>query len=214
MRKSIIVTMAAALTIVAGTLTAQDAADTDPAPVASRSSLQIVEFTPMTRSERFRNYLTATFGPQSLATSVARAGLDQLRDSPREWGQGSAAFGDRLGNAYAKHIIRRTLEFGGTSALHQDDRYFRSGETGIWRRTKYAVTSTFLARRDDGQRTFAYARIGSAAGAAFISRAWQPASTTDSSHAAGNFGFIVATDLGTNVFREFWPDLKRRLHRR
>jgi hypothetical protein len=214
MRLSIIVTIAAALTTVAGTTMAQDAADTEPIPVVSRSSLQMVEFTPMTRSERFRNYLTATFGPKSLGTSVARAGLDQLRDSPSEWGQGSAAFGDRLGNAYAKHIIRRTLEFGGTSALHQDDRYFRSGETGIWRRTKYAVASTFLARRDDGQRTFAYARIGSAAGAAYISRAWQPPSTTDISHAASNFGFTVATDLGTNVFREFWPDLKRRFQRR
>jgi hypothetical protein len=214
MRISTIVTIAAALTSVAATGRAQDAADTDPAPVASRSSLRMVEFTPMTRSERFRNYLTATFGRNSLASSMARAGLDQLRDSPSEWGQGSAAFGDRLGNAYAKHIIRRTLEFGATSALHQDDRYFRSGETGIWRRTKYAVASTFLARRDNGQRTFAYARIGSAAGAAYISRAWQPPSTTDISHAASNFGFTVATDLGTNVFREFWPDLKRRFHRR
>ena len=214
MRISIIVAMAASLTTVAGVATAQDAADTDPAPVASRSSLRLVEFTPMTRSERFRNYLTGTFGPNSLARSMARAGLDQLRDSPAEWGQGSAAFSERVGNVYAKHIIRRTLELGATSALHQDDRYFRSGETGIWRRTKYAVASTFLARRDNGQRTFAYARIGSAAGAAYISRAWQPRSTTDMSHAASNFGFTVATDLGANVFREFWPDLKRRLPRR
>ena len=214
MKISIIAAMAAALSTLASAAIAQDAADTEPEPAASRGSLQLVEFTPMTRSERFRNYLTATFGPNSLATSVTRAGLDQLRDSPREWGQGSGAFADRLGNAYAKHIIRRTLEFGGTSVLHQDDRYFRSGETGIWRRTKYAVASTFLARRDDGRRTFACARIGSAAGVAFISRAWQPPSTTDSNHAASNFGFIVATDLGTNVFREFWPDLKRRLHRK
>jgi len=213
MRISIIVTIAAALTV-AGTATAQDTADTDPAPAVSRSSLRLVEFTPMTRSERFRNYVTGTFGPDSLARSMARAGLDQLRDSPAEWGQGSAAFSERVGNVYAKHIIRRTLEFGATSMLHQDDRYFRSGETGIWRRTKYAVASTFLARRDNGQRTFAYARIGSAAGAAYISRAWQPSSTTDMSHAASSFGFTVATDLGANVFREFWPDLKHRLHRR
>ena len=40
MRISIIVTMAAALTTMAGTATAQDAADTDPAPVVSRSALK------------------------------------------------------------------------------------------------------------------------------------------------------------------------------
>jgi opacity protein-like surface antigen len=211
MRISIIVALAAALTNIAG---AQDAADTDPAPAAFRSSMQTVEFTPMTRSERFRNYLTGTFGPGSLATAVAHAGLDQLRDSPTEWGQGSTAFADRLGNTYAKHIIRRTLELGASSALHQDNRYFASGESGVWHRTKYAIASTFLARRDDGRRTFAYARVGSAAGTAFISRAWQPPSTTDAEHAASSFGFTMAADLGTNVFREFWPDLRRHLRRK
>jgi hypothetical protein len=214
MRTSIIVTMAAALTTVAGIATAQDAADIDPAPVAFRTSVATVEFTPMTRSERFRDYLTGTFGPNSLATAVAHAGLDQLRDSPAEWGQGGEAFRDRLGNAYAKHIIRRTLQYGASSALHQDDRYFASGETGFWRRTKYAIASSFLARRDDGQRTVAYARIGSAAGTAFISRAWQPASTSGAGRAASSFGFTVAADLGTNVFREFWPDLKGHFQRR
>jgi hypothetical protein len=214
MRTSIIVAIAAALTTVAASARVQDEADTDPTPDAFRTSVQTVEFTPMTRSERFRNYLTGTFGRNSLATAVAHAGLDQLRDSPAEWGQGSAAFADRLGNTYAKHIIRRTLEFGASSALHQDNRYFASGDTGVWRRTKYAIASTFLARRDDGRRTFAYARIGSAAGTAFISRAWQPPSTTDASHAASSFGFTMAADLGTNVFREFWPDLKRHLKRK
>jgi hypothetical protein len=193
---------------------AQDAADNDLAPAALRSTMRTVEFTPMTRSERFRNYLTGTFGPNSLATAVAHAGLDQLRDSPKEWGQGVAGFSDRLGNTYAKHIIRRTLEFGAARTLHQDNRYFASGDTGVWRRTKYAIASTFLARRDDGRRTFASARMGSAAGAAFISRAWQPASTTDASHGASSFGFSMAADLGTNVFREFWPDLKRGFQRK
>ena len=105
MRISIIVTMAAALTSVAD-LNGAGRGEYRSCACPFRSSLRLLESTPMTRSERFRNYLTATFGPNSLARSMARAGLDQLRDSPAEWGQGSAAFGERLGNVYAKHIIR------------------------------------------------------------------------------------------------------------
>src|SRR6185369_8653420 len=112
---------------------------------AFTASAQETEYTPMTRSERFRNYLAGTVAPGSLAGVVARAGFEQWRNSPTEWGQGSEGFSDRLGNAYAKHFIRRTLEFGASSALHQDDRYLASGEKGFWRRTKYAVASTFLA---------------------------------------------------------------------
>jgi len=180
---------------------------------AFTASAQETEYTPMTRSERFRNYLAGTVAPGSLAGVVARAGFEQWRNSPTEWGQGSEGFSDRLGNAYAKHFIRRTLEFGASSALHQDDRYLASGEKGFWRRTKYAVASTFLARRDSGERTFALARFGSAAGTAYVSNIWQPASRSGADHIASSFGFIIATDIGTNVVREFWPDLKRRFHK-
>ena len=213
MKTSILITLAAALTAVAGTTMAQNAIESEPAAFVASSAIGTVEYTPMTRSERLRGYLKGTFGPSSVASALASASLGQLRDSPAEWGQGSSGFADRLGNAYAKHIIRGTLQYGASSVLHEDDRYLRSGKSGFWSRTGYAIGSTFLARRDNGDRTFAVARMGSAAGAAFISRAWQPDSTCGPSHAATSFGFTVATDIGRNVFREFWPDLKRHLKR-
>ena len=36
-----------------------------------------------------------------------------------------------------------------SAALHEDNRYFASGEKGIWPRVLYAVTSTVLAHRHD-----------------------------------------------------------------
>jgi len=212
MRTHNIATMAAVLIAAAGTAIAADVAESEPAPVVSNQPAT-VEFTPMTRSERLRNYLSGTFGPASIARAAATAGFGQLNDSPKEWGQGGQGYADRLGNAYAKHIIRRTLEYGAASALHEDDRYLPSGEKGFWNRTKYAVSSTFLARRENGQRTFAFARMGGAAGAAFISRAWQPASVSGPQNAASSFGFSLATDIGGNMIREFFPDLKRHFRR-
>ena len=172
------------------------------------------EFVPMTASERFRLYLRRAFEPGSILESAAGAGIRQWEDTPKEWKQGAEAYGDRFGSAFATHIIRETLRYGGGAALHEDDRYIPSHESGFWRRTKHAVANTFIARNDAGNEHFAYSRVGSAAGAAFISRIWQPHSTNSAGDGAVNFGITMGTDVGVNMFHEFWPDLKRHVLRK
>jgi len=114
----------------------------------------------------------------------------------------------------AKRIIRGTVEYGISNALHEDDRYCVSGQTGFWNRTKYAVSSTFLARRVNGDRTLAVARFGGIASAAFVSNIWQPSSTSGMNHAGTSIGFSIAANAGSNVLREFWPDLKNKFRRK
>jgi hypothetical protein len=197
------------------------AADAAPAPVGSDQELQQPtdlnpepgDFAPMTRSERFRKYLTSTFGPKAIDKTMAAAEIMQLRDVPREWGKRPTGFGTRFGSAFAEHFVRGTLQYGASALLHEDNRYVRSGKHGFGKRTGYAISSTFLARRDDGSRRFAFSRIGSAGGAAAISRAWLPSSLVTAGSAAGSFGTLIAFDAGSNVFREFWPDLKRSFRR-
>jgi hypothetical protein len=150
---------------------------------------------------------------ESLLRSAASAGIRQASGTPKEWGGGAEAYGERVGNAFAQHVIHRTLQYGISSALHEDNRYFVSGQTGFFRRTKYAVKSTLLARHDNGNQYFSFSRVGGAAGAAFISRAWQPRSTTSAGDGAVSFGITMGSDIGFNVFREFWPDMKRHLHK-
>jgi hypothetical protein len=150
----------------------------------------------------------------SIVRAATSGGIAQAKGTPKEWGGGAEGFGERVGNAYAEHVIHRTLQYGISAALHEDNRYFVSGQTGFFRRTKYAVMSTLLARHDNGSQSFSISRIGSAAGSAFISRAWQPRSTTSAGDGAESFGITMAYDLGFNVFREFWPDMKRHLRKK
>ena len=173
------------------------------------SSSPPAEFVPMSRGERFRNYLVRVAGPQPFITAAATAGISQLGDTPKEWGGGGEGYGKRVGNAYAQNFIRGTLEYGVSAALHEENRYFVSGQTGFFRRTKYAVVSTLLARHDSGNQSFSFSRIGSAAGAAFISRAWQPRSITSAGDGTVSFGISMGSDIGFNVVREFWPSLRR-----
>ena len=175
---------------------------------------QSLESVRMTQSERFRFYLKRTYGIASVFESAAGAGIEQWYNTPKEWKQGGEAYGDRFGNSYAIHVIAGTLEYGASAALREDNRYFRSRDTGFWRRFKHVIGNTFIARNDAGQEHFAYSRFGSAAGAAFVSRIWQPHSTNSAGDGVEVFGIAIGADFGRNMFNEFWPDVKHHVLKR
>jgi len=120
-------------------------------------------FAPSTRSERFRNYLIRVAGPQPFITAAATAGFSQADGTPKEWGGGAEGYGRRTGIGFAQHFIRGTLEYGVSAALHEDNRYFVSGQAAFFGRTKYAVLTTLLARHDNGDQSFSFSHIASAA---------------------------------------------------
>ena len=156
----------------------------------------------------------ATYSPSALLGIAAYAGALQEYDAPKEWGQGGGAYGKRFASTLGWSGIHSALAFGLDSTLHQDPRYFRSQETGFWRRTGHALRGTLLTRTDSGGETFSTWRVGSAYGAAFLSNAWYP----DRLNTVGwgliqgsvTLGFGFASNLGS----EFWPDIKRNVLRR
>ena|SRR5215469_3464459 len=180
--------------------------------VGADSATNQSTYEPLTASERWRRFFIGALGPEAILRAGAGAGISQLNNTPKEWRQGSEAYGERFGSDLAEHVIRKTMESGAAAVLHEDNRYFPSTDTGFGRRLKHAVFSTFVARNDAGQEHLAYSRLGSAVGASFISRIWQPPSQNKSGDAATNFGFTMGVDVGWNVFREFCPKkLGRRL---
>lgn len=168
------------------------------------------EFIPQTSSERIRSYVTNTFGPLAVGSAILNGSLSQAEGTPKEWGGGAEAFGERVGNAYARHVIRKTLEFGGASLLHEDNRYLPSLDSGFGRRTWYALRSTFIAHDYAGHEHPAYSRFAGALGGSFIANIWAPRSVSSSGDALVSFGISVATAAGFNVVKEFSRDLKRR----
>ena len=179
--------------------------------VGSAAATNAATYAPLTASERWRMYFIGALGPEAILRASVGSGISQLNDTPKEWRQGSEAYGERFGSNLAEHVIRKTMESGAAALLHEDNRYFPSADTGFGKRLKHAVGSVFVARNEAGQEHFAYSRFGSAVGASFISRIWQPPSENKAGDAAVNFGIDMAVDIGWNVFREFRP---KRLGRR
>jgi hypothetical protein len=160
---------------------------------------------PIIGGDRLRWYLKATISPLSFVTSAASAGFGQWRDRPKEWREGGGGYGLRFASSYSEHVVLETLMLGASSALHEDNRYLRSGESDVRLRIRYAVGSTFLARGDDGSRRLSFSRMGAFAGAALISRLWQPRSMRGAHSATINFGTSIGVAAAFNVVREFWP---------
>ena len=179
--------------------------DTATAPADAETKPIAPEFVPMTASERARKYLLSAFGPGAILRAAAAGGIAQWTEAPKEWGVGPEAYGDRFGNAFAKHVIREALEFGGSTALKEDNRYFRSTQSGFFKRSRHVVASIFVARNEAGGEHFAYSRFGSVLGSSFISRLWQPRTEDSSGDAAVSFGLTMVSDLGWNFFKEFGP---------
>ena len=142
------------------------------------------------------------------------AGLSQAENSEPGFGQGAAGYGKR----YAATFADATIENFTTGAvfpalLHQDPRYFQLGKGGFFHRAGYSVSRIFITRADSGRSQFNYSEIAGAAVAAGIANAYHPAEDRNFANTMSIWGTDMGWDAFTFVVKEFWPDLKRKLHR-
>jgi len=163
---------------------------------------------------KLRFHAESSYGPMAMVGFAAYAAVLQGVNSPEEWGQGGGAYGKRVASTAGWSGIHGALAFGLDATLHQDPRYFRSGNSGFWRRTAHALRGTILTRTDGGGETLSTWRIGSAYGAAYLSNLWYPdrLNTARLGFLQGSMslGFGMVGNLGS----EFWPDIKIKVLRR
>jgi hypothetical protein len=140
----------------------------------------------------------------------AFAGLSQLTDGDKSFGQGVKGYAHRLGAWYADEAIGNMFTEGLFPVLfHQDPRYFRKATGSKWGRTGYALSRVIVTQKDGGGTQFNYSEwVGNAAATA-IGNLYHP----DSRDAYDNSMKLleqVGTDAISQVIKEFWPDLKRK----
>jgi hypothetical protein len=169
------------------------------------------EFVPMTQAERNRLYFKTMRNPLGFVKAGFSAGIDQANDKPEEWEQGASGYGKRFANILGQYSIQRTVTYGLGSALHEDNRYFNSGKSGFWPRTGYALTSSILARHDDGSRHLSISQVGGVAAGAFLARVWLPPSQSSAGDGAVSFGITLGSNAAFGIVKEYLPDLGRAL---
>lgn len=163
----------------------------------------------LTLGDRVEIYLKSTYGPGAIMNETLDATFDQIRDDPREWGRSARGYERRFGSEYAPMVVSNTIAFSIAAADHEDPRYSRSHEHGLWPRTRYAILHTFISQIDGGGQTFAFARVGGIYGAAFAANAWLPQRQAHSSSGLSRGTADLGSAIVFRVLREFTPDIKK-----
>jgi hypothetical protein len=172
------------------------------------------EFQPLTQKERTQIYVKTMLNPLGYGKAAFSAGIDQWNDKPEEWEQGASGYGKRFANISGQYSIQRTVTYGLSSLLHEDNRYFNSGKKGFWPRAGYALCSAVLARHDDGTRAISISQLSGVAAGAFVARLWLPPSQGSAKDGAVSFGITMGSNAVFGVVKEFIPDLGRAISKK
>jgi hypothetical protein len=152
--------------------------------------------------------------PSSFAKSAVTAGLAQWRNKPSEWGQGMEGYGKRYGHRLANRGAESVIGFTVAAVFHQDARYFRNPTGTIRHRLWHSVSQTFVTRTDGGGKTFSAWRFAGNYGGQFVTNAWRPERQTGVGDTMLRGTISIGYDAASNVFKEFWPDIRKRIFKR
>lgn len=171
---------------------------------------------PMTTGEKFKVITRSSFDPVEFVWYGLISAVGQAQNSESAYGQGWGAYGKR----YATNLADGTVEGFMTSAilpsvLKQDPRYYVLGHGGFWHRTSYALSRLIITRSDSGHSEFNASEVFGSAGAAAISTyGYHPESDKTISNTASVWGTQVGYDAIAIVVKEFWPDIRRTIHKK
>jgi hypothetical protein len=179
-------------------------------------TLETKNVPPLTPGQKLKVVTRGSFDFIQIPWYGILAGISQAENSEAGYGQGAAGYGKR----YAAYFADGTIENYFTGAflpilLRQDPRYYTMGKGGFTHRTSYAVSRIFVTRSDSGHRQVNYSEIiGAGIASAVSTYSYHPREDRNVSNTASVWGSQVGYDTLTNVIKEFWPDIRRRLGRR
>jgi hypothetical protein len=152
-----------------------------------------------------------SFDYPTVILAGAFAGLGQWTGQQPSFGQGLKGYAHRLATNYADQAMGNMFTEGLFPVLlHEDPRYFRRGTGSVMARAGYALTRVIVTSKDSGGRRFNYSEWLGNASAVALSNAYYPDTRTPAD-AASKLLMQVGTDAVSQVLKEFWPDIKRKM---
>jgi len=117
-----------------------------------------------------------------------------------------------MGISAANSAVSNTMEASLGAVWGEDPRYYRDGEGPVMSRVGHALKMTFMAMNRDGQLHPAYARFIAIPSTNFLSNTWRTDTDATATRALSRTAFGFLGKFGGNVFKEFWPDFRQKVH--
>ena len=178
-----------------------------------RTSPSLHPYEPLTAEEKFKIATEDSFDRGAAALAVLFAAEAQLTNATPAFGQGVKGYARYLGTSYADFVIGDMMtEAVFPAVLRQDPRYFRRGTGSGWSRLASAAGQIFWTHADSDHAKVNFSEIIGNSTAVAISTAYYP-DNRSATNAISKLGVQLGVDMASNVLKEFWPDINRKLSR-
>jgi hypothetical protein len=168
---------------------------------------------PITARQKFTIARRDTLDGPSFAMAAFFSGVSQLNNSNPSFGQGSKGFAKRYLSAITDQTLGNFMTEGILpSLLHEDPRYFRKGHGSVMSRIAYAASRSAVARTDRGNWAFNTSEFLGNGIVAALGNAYYPDDVGFRPTMQRMFTQI-GTDSISQILKEFWPDVKRKLRK-
>lgn len=173
-----------------------------------------LEWSSPTNEERWRVWWRGiAASPGSYIRATVSSGMSHLSNSPRDYGQGWDAFGQRYGNAFLTYSLQDTASQGLAAAAHYEMRYIQCKCTKVLPRIGHALAFNFVTYDQSGKKVFNWPSIVGGYAVGMLSTQYTPnqkwsAQGIQSGNSAIYFGFA------SSLLQEFTPSklFSRRTH--
>jgi hypothetical protein len=171
-----------------------------------------VKLPPQSIKEKFITASQDSFDYSSFILPGVLAAESQATNATPEFGQGARGYGRYYWHTFVDQTSENYLvEFIVPAIAHEDTRYYTLGKGGFIKRATYSLGRVVITRSDSGQRTFNAGEVIGSGAAAGISNLYYPSRERTFGNTASKWGTNLGIDAGTFVFKEFWPDINKKL---
>jgi hypothetical protein len=171
---------------------------------------------PLTPKQKWDLVWKETVDPFNFASVAMAAGFSQRGNQTPKYGEGGAAYGERMGAAFADFGTQNLFSAGVlANLLHQDPRYYRKGPaTGVLKRAAYSIGRIAVVRTDYGRPVFNSSGLGGMMMGIAASNLYYPSASVRGTVMAGRLYTSLLGSVIGNLTSEFWPDVQKKLFHR
>lgn len=168
---------------------------------------------PLTSGGKFKAVARGAFDWGEFVWVAGVTGIDQWENTEPAFHQGWEGYGKRYAANFGDTVIENFM----TSAilpsiLKQDPRFYQSSHGSFLHRLGYAASRILITRGDSGSAQFNFSEVfGSAIAAGISTYSYHPHEDKTVGNTASVWGTQIAYDTLSIVFKEFWPDIRRKV---
>lgn len=182
-----------------------------PIPITSPRAVLPGTIEPLSAKQKVERALRNTFSPRALVNRALVSGWGHLWDSPEEWGGDIEGYGQRFGSRMGRLAVRQAVQLSTDVAFGIDPRFDRCECNTFWQRTGHAWKRVVVARKDNGGQMFNVSTIAGAYIPPMLTDQWYPDRYNTWNHKFSSGSQFLLMRGATNMLREFWPDISRKL---